>query len=98
MTDAAAISPQHPAIPGHFPGHPVVPGVLILAEVRRQCAARHPCVTLTGLKKLKFLRLLKPGEPFRIEFAEPRNGGLRFSCRSGDGDTVIAEGNFSTGD
>lgn len=27
------IPPDHPALPGHFPGNPLVPGVLILAHV-----------------------------------------------------------------
>ena len=28
-----SIGPDHPALRGHFPGHPVVPGVLVMDEV-----------------------------------------------------------------
>ena len=27
------IPKRHPALSGHFPGHPIVPGVLVLDEV-----------------------------------------------------------------
>lgn len=59
-----AIVPDHPAFAGHFPGHPIVPGVVLLDEALRSLAA-----TL-GLSEgplevavAKFLRPVRPGEP-----------------------------------
>lgn len=35
------IDPGHPALPGHFPGRPVVPGVVILDQVLAAIEAAH---------------------------------------------------------
>lgn len=50
------ISSVHPSIAGHFPGHPVVPGVVILDYVR-QCIEewKHFSVEASSLKSVKFL-------------------------------------------
>lgn len=32
---------SHPILPGHFPGAPIVPGVLLLEAVRRACECVH---------------------------------------------------------
>lgn len=56
------VAPTHPALPGHFPGAPVVPGVVVLDEVRA-IAARWlgaPLV-LAGLPQVKFSAPLLPG-------------------------------------
>jgi 3-hydroxyacyl-[acyl-carrier-protein] dehydratase len=37
--DSFRVPPDHPSLPGHFPGQPVVPGVLILDEVARRARA-----------------------------------------------------------
>jgi 3-hydroxyacyl-[acyl-carrier-protein] dehydratase len=75
---------RHPAIEGHFPGNPVVPGVVILQQVIS--AAENwlglPLV-LRGLPQVKFLRPLPPGEQAclelrslgaRLEFSVSCNG------------------------
>jgi 3-hydroxymyristoyl/3-hydroxydecanoyl-(acyl carrier protein) dehydratase len=56
------IAVDHPALPGHFPGAPVVPGALLLAE------ALHRFEELTaeplqwrGIDSAKFLRPVAPG-------------------------------------
>ena len=58
---------DHPALDGHFPGNPLVPGVVLLTELlgileRESDTACGP-VTLTSVK---FIRQLRPGEPFTV--------------------------------
>ncbi len=50
------ISSEHPSLSGHFPGNPVVPGVVILEHVR-QCIEKwkHSSVEASSLKSVKFL-------------------------------------------
>ncbi len=50
------IASDHPSLAGHFPGNPVVPGVVILDHVR-QCIAqwKHFSVEASSLKSVKFL-------------------------------------------
>ena len=51
----------HPALPGHFPGHPIVPGVLLLDYVLTGVTAElnRP---VTILQKVKFVAPLLPDE------------------------------------
>jgi len=51
---------DHPSLPGHFPGAPVVPGVVVLAELLAQLPA--PTVGARRLAWVKFLRPLLPGQ------------------------------------
>ena len=72
------IRADHPCLPGHFPGAPVVPGVLILDEVLRASSAR-------SIAWAKFHAPLMPDEEFAIHIE-----GKKFSVRRGD--TLIASG------
>ncbi len=51
-----SFSPDHPSLAGHFPGNPVLPGVVILDYVR-QCIEewRRLTVDASCLKSVKFL-------------------------------------------
>ena len=56
-----AIDSAHPCLPGHFPGAPVVPGVLLLdqvADVLACCGGG----SLARIGAVKFLAPLRPGE------------------------------------
>jgi 3-hydroxymyristoyl/3-hydroxydecanoyl-(acyl carrier protein) dehydratase len=79
------IPASHPALPGHFPGHPVVPGVVILSEVWDSvaAAATHP-VRCTGWPNVKFLAPLQPEEAFTIEVEFTSQDAARFTCRSAE--------------
>ncbi|WP_293390845.1 hypothetical protein [Nevskia sp.] len=83
------ISAEHPALPGHFPGRPIVPGVLLLDRVVAAVLADAPGCVLVGFPAAKFLRPLAGDEAFEIFWQ--REGELAaFRCLIGD--TLVAEG------
>lgn len=87
------VSDAHPSLPGHFPGSPVVPGVVLLSEVLTELQRQQPHMQVTGIKKLKFLRMLFPEQKFTVEFAEPAETSLRFKCWQAG--ALLAEGNLA---
>ena len=58
---------EHPSLPGHFPGQPIVPGVVLLDRVIEAIEASHGRLPPLRLPQVKFLRPLLPGQPARIE-------------------------------
>lgn len=62
-----SIPHDHPSLAGHFPGRPVVPGVLLLERVLAAVEARHGEAAALRLPQVKFLRPLLPGQTVRIE-------------------------------
>ena len=81
---------DHPSLPGHFPGRPVVPGVVLLDRVFAAIEAAHGPVGAVRLSQVKFLQPLLPGEAARVELegAAPR---WRFRVLRADG-TPLASG------
>ena len=56
-----SIAADHPALPGHFPGNPVVPGVLLLDRVAAALEAWRG-ERIAGFPQVKFLQPLMPDE------------------------------------
>jgi 3-hydroxymyristoyl/3-hydroxydecanoyl-(acyl carrier protein) dehydratase len=84
------VDPGHPSLPGHFPGRPVVPGVVLLDAVVDALERRLGTdVRVCGLPQVKFLQPLLPGEPARIELALD---AARARFRILRGDTLVASG------
>ena len=80
ITDGRAVTLKNvthnePFFNGHFPGMPVMPGVLILEALAQSAAllANHmlgegrPFFMLTGLDKVRFRRRVVPGDQLRME-------------------------------
>lgn len=65
-----AFPAEHPSYAGHFPGNPVVAGVLLLEEILAAAESRlgHP-VSVARLPLVKFLTPLQPGQEARLEIA-----------------------------
>jgi len=76
---------DHPALPGHFPGHPIVPGVVLLDH------ALHMIGTALGrsfdackISSAKFLSPAAPGGRLDLAFETAASGVIRFTIRAGD--------------
>ena len=74
---ATAVPADHPALVGHFPGNPLVPGVVLVSLA--ESAARELVgagARLVRLPVLKFLQPLRPDEPFAIRVEADRVDGM----------------------
>ncbi len=67
MTIDFRIAHDHPCLPGHFPGRPLVPGVVLLERVLEAIEATHGPLGALTLPQAKFVQPLLPGETARIE-------------------------------
>lgn len=81
---------SHPALEGHFPGDPVVPGVVIINEITHQLAVKDPLMKIASIPQLKFLKPLKPGTVVEVSVNEKKPLLYQFSCSTSEG--VIASG------
>ena len=90
IENSVGISPTHPALAGHFPGNPIIPGVVLLDEVLAAAQTIYgEEMMLAGLPQVKFLLPLRPSRAFSIEFTGQGNH-LKFICASEN--KVIATG------
>ncbi|MBC7994559.1 MAG: hypothetical protein H7Z15_15120 [Rhizobacter sp.] len=95
LTVELRIAPDHPAFAGHFPGHPLLPGVSLLAEVLEAVmgepvlAARVGAAPRIGVAK--FLAPVRPGSDLTLRF-DAGPGALRFEVLMGE--RLAASGTF----
>ncbi|HEY6644569.1 hypothetical protein [Povalibacter sp.] len=84
------IASDHPALPGHFPGRPIVPGVVVLDSVLQAARAwLGPQLRLQVLAQVKFIAPLLPEQVARIEL-KLQGDDLRFVVTRED--QIVAQG------
>lgn len=71
-----SVSFNEPFFQGHFPGHPVMPGVLVVEAMAQVGAVlllsslpeeKRRIVYFTGIDKTRFRRPVRPGDQLRLE-------------------------------
>ncbi len=81
-----AVPPDHPSLAGHFPGRPVVPGVVLLDEVLSRLSG--PPGGPVRLVSAKFTALVLPGQEVAVDWSEKPGGRVDFACRVGERDVL----------
>jgi 3-hydroxyacyl-[acyl-carrier-protein] dehydratase len=73
--------PELAVFSGHFPGRPIVPGILELEMVRATMEKFTGCaLRIVSVEKAKFLREVKPGDRILLDLSFTPPGG-RFSVK-----------------
>jgi len=77
------IPSDHPAFEGHFPGAPIVPGVVLLdSALHAMAAALGLALGSCTLTAVKFKSVVRPGQPVEVHFVRAGPALLRFELAS----------------
>jgi 3-hydroxyacyl-[acyl-carrier-protein] dehydratase len=87
---------DHPAFAGHFPGTPILPGVVLLDTVLHAIAATTGvALDICEISSVKFLSPASPGDELVIQHVISTSGTIRFDIVAGM--RKIASGNIVPG-
>ncbi len=85
---------DHPCFPGHFPGQPILPGVLLLERVmslaQTSLGRSHNECTVYNIK---FLAAVVPGDVLDVQLASTNSNEYKFTvriCQAGGAEGVLA--------
>lgn len=91
MESALHLAADHPAYAGHFPGQPILPGVVILAEVLDAVAgATGLAAHRWTIASAKFRLPVVPGSALTLVHERTARGDVRFDVLAGT--SVVASG------
>jgi beta-hydroxyacyl-ACP dehydratase FabZ len=99
---------NEPFFPGHFPGHPIMPGVLIVEAMAQvggvllmrslDARAEKKVMSFTGSDRARFRRPVVPGDQIRIELEilQLRGQMCRMKAAAYVDGTLVAEAELSS--
>jgi 3-hydroxymyristoyl/3-hydroxydecanoyl-(acyl carrier protein) dehydratase len=91
ITSEGCIASDHPALAGHFPENPIVPGVLLLTTILSVIEHRWKMeIGAVTMSAVKFKSPLHPGEPFTMVLESVDAQDFAFLITRGD--RTIASG------
>jgi 3-hydroxyacyl-[acyl-carrier-protein] dehydratase len=98
------VTMNEPQFPGHFPHHPVMPGVLIIEALAQAAgllafkssgkeAGPNTVIYFVGIDNARFKRPVVPGDQLRLEAEITKNmrGIWKFNARALVGDQLACE-------
>ncbi|MBN6743860.1 MULTISPECIES: 3-hydroxyacyl-ACP dehydratase FabZ family protein [Acidithiobacillus] len=90
-----SIPAQHPVFAGHFPGHPIVPGVMLIDEVIHTVESTTGQAMTTGghITMAKFYSPASPGEVLTLCFDTRADASIAFEIHANN--RRIAAGDLS---
>lgn len=103
------VTANEPFFAGHFPGHPIMPGVLIVEALAQAGALlvapqvgfdpSRDAIFLMSLDKVKFRKPVVPGDMLVLEVVPLRRGGVVWKLRGQAkvDDAVVAEAELVAG-
>jgi len=87
---------EHPAFPGHFPGRPILPGVVLIDQATYLADGLLPTgCTIRGLGNTKFFEPVGPGTHLIFRYAPASTKALAFEVHASD--RLVASGSFAIG-
>ncbi len=107
ITGIKAVSFNEPFFPGHFPEHPIMPGVLILEAMAQTAAclvsyqdqslSLNNLVFFTGIEKAKFRKPVIPGNKLflKINLISNKRSLYKFNGEAFVEDKLVASSEFS---
>ena len=107
ITGIKAVTFNEPFFDGHFPQHPVMPGVLILESMAQTAAclvayedsqlSQDKLVSFTGIEKAKFKKPVTPGcvSKLKINFLTNKRSLYKFSGEAYVDNNLVASSEFS---
>ena len=101
------VTPEEPYFEGHFPSHPVMPGVLIVEAMAQSAAslvvhtlgqsARGKVVYFMSVEEAKFRRPVKPGDTLYVHCVvqQSRKNVWKFKGEAFVGEHKVADATYS---
>ena len=83
----------HPALEGHFPDEPILPGVVLLDEALHAIERAGGAAGRWHVHSVKFLGPVAERAALVLEYEQTAKGSVRFTVR--DGERPVATGTLS---